>query len=166
MTAVIPSDHFVKFYNEVFKFLDRRGNGELEKYYQLVSRNQEFHCLELFREKGLAGMYEYWEHIRIEENCDMVNFLEADCYHSKMSVCPSLSKVMDNDGGACLKYCDHCPGWILPLMTKAGFFVVYNIIDRQKCECEFFAWQDRKKAEEKLNELRSHYPEDVLRYNF
>ena len=74
--SMIPSDHFVKFYNEVFKFLDRRGNGELEKYYQLVSCNQEFHCLELFREKGLAGMYEYWEHIRIEENCDMVNFLE------------------------------------------------------------------------------------------
>ncbi len=163
---MIPSDHFVKFYNEVFKYLDRRGNGELEKYYLLVSQNQEFHCLELFREKGLAGMYEYWEHIRIEENCDMVNSLEEDCYHCKMLHCPSLSKIMDNDGGACLKYCDHCPGWVQPLMTKAGFFAVYNIIDRQKPECEFFIYAEKDKAEKKLAELRMLYSENVIRYNF
>ena len=29
---MIPSDHFVRFYNEVFKFLDEKG--ELDKYYR------------------------------------------------------------------------------------------------------------------------------------
>lgn len=163
---MIPSDHFVKFYNEVFKFLDYRNSGELGKYYQLVSGNQEFHCLELFREKGLAGMYEYWEHIRIEENCDMEISLEPEYFHCKMKVCPSLSKITDNDGGACPKYCDHCPGWILPLMTKAGFFVVYNIIDRTKPVCEFFVYKDAACARKKRAELLEVYDKDVIKYNF
>ena len=68
---MIPSDHFVRFYNEVFKFLDKQGDGALEKYYLEISRHQELHCLELFKTKGLQGMYDYWEHIRIEENCDL-----------------------------------------------------------------------------------------------
>ena len=163
---MIPSDHFVKFYNEVFKFLDSRNSGELGKYYQLVSGNQEFHCLELFRKKGLAGMYEYWEHIRIEENCDMEISLEPEYFHCQMKVCPSLSKITDNDGGACSKYCDHCPGWILPLMTKAGFFVVYNIIDRTKPVCEFFVYKDAACARKKRAELLEVYDKDVIKYNF
>ena len=42
---MIPSDHFVRFYNEVFKFLDEQ-NG-LEKYYHHISKHQELHCLKL-----------------------------------------------------------------------------------------------------------------------
>ena len=49
---MIPSDHFVRFYNEVFKFLDSQGDGELEKYYRLISEQQEMHCLELFLQPG------------------------------------------------------------------------------------------------------------------
>lgn len=163
---MIPSDHFVKFYNEVFKFLDARNSGELEKYYQFVSENQKFHCLELFREKGLAGMYEYWEHIRIEENCDMSLVLEDDLLYSKMKLCPSLSKITDNDGGACPKYCDHCPGWTLPLITEAGFFAIYNIIDRTEPACEFFIYKELDKAQKKLAELLKVYNNDIIKYNF
>ena len=43
---MIPSDHFVRFYNEVFKFLDNQGG--LEAYYEEISRHQELHCLQLF----------------------------------------------------------------------------------------------------------------------
>ena len=67
---MIPSDHFVRFYNEVFKYLENAGEGELQKYWLEISHHQERHCLELFKTKGLQGMYDYWEHIRIEENCD------------------------------------------------------------------------------------------------
>ena len=63
---MIPSDHFVKFYNEVFKFLDEK-NG-LEKYYLHISKHQELHCLELFKKKGLQGVYEYYQKIYKEEN--------------------------------------------------------------------------------------------------
>ena len=68
---MIPSDHFTRFYNEVFKFLEKQGEEDLQAYWLEISKNQEKHTLELFREKGLQGMYEYWDHIRIEENCDL-----------------------------------------------------------------------------------------------
>ena len=53
--------------------------------------------LKLFKEKGLKGMYEYWDHIRIEENCDMDLKLDDEKLELRMNVCPSLSKVLDND---------------------------------------------------------------------
>ena len=82
---MIPSDHFVRFYNEVFKYIVAKGPGEIRKYYDRVSKNQEYHCLDWFREKGLRGMYEYWEHIRVEENCDMANHFEDDYDEAEMS---------------------------------------------------------------------------------
>ena len=163
---MIPSDQFVRFYNEVFKFLVSKGGDELTKYYDRISKNQEYHCLELFCSKGLQGMYEYWEHIKVEENCDMVNHLTDDCYSFEFFSCPSLSKAVDNDAGPCPEYCNHCPGWILPLMTKAGFFAVYNLIDRQTPRCEMFVYADKENAVQKAAELTEKYGSDVILANF
>jgi len=150
---MIPSDHFVRFYNEVFKFLDAQGNGELEKYWLEISHHQELHCLELFKTKGFQGMYDYWEHIRIEENCDMTLNLTNDCFSLEMHKCPSLSKVLDNDAGPFEKYCDHCPGWIKPLIEKSGYYVVYNMIDRKIPRCQVYIYKDKAKVEAKKKEL-------------
>ncbi|MBP5531415.1 MAG: hypothetical protein J6Y54_05240 [Lentisphaeria bacterium] len=163
---MIPSDQFVRFYNEVFKFIDAQGPAELEKYYARVSKNQEYHCLKLFLEEKLEGMYKYWEHIRVEENCDMVNRLSDDCYSFEFFSCPSLSKAVDNDAGPCPKYCNHCPGWVLPLMTKAGVFAVYNLIDRRTPRCEMFVYLTRDKAEAKRRELTEKYGDDVILTNY
>ena len=150
---MIPSDHFVRFYNEVFKFLEEQGDGELEKYWLEISRHQEKECLELFKTKGLKGMYDYWERIRIEENCDMTMTLTDDCLILEMHRCPSLSKVLDNDAKPCEKYCDHCAGWIGPLLKKAGYFNVYDIIDRKIPQCRAYIYADRTKAEAKQMEI-------------
>ncbi len=163
---MIPSDHFVRFYNEVFKYISAKGKAELEKYYDRVSKNQEYHCLDLFCQKGLAGMYEYWEHIKLEENCDMINKLDEDCYSFEFFSCPSLSKAVDNDAGPCPEYCNHCPGWILPIMTKAGFYAVYNLIDRKVPRCEMFVYADKAKALQKKSELENKYGTDVILSNF
>ena len=114
--SMIPSDHFTRFYNEVFKFLEDQGEEHLEAYWLEISKNQEKHTLELFKEKGLKGMYEYWDHIRIEENCDMDLKLDDEKLELRMNVCPSLSKVLDNDAEPMKRYCDHCAGWILSLI--------------------------------------------------
>ena len=151
---MIPSDHFVRFYNEVFKFLDKQGDGALEKYYLEIGRHQELHCLELFKIKGLHGMYDYWERIRIEENCDMTLDLQPDCLILTMDKCPSLTKAMDNDAGLCLKYCDHCPGWVGHVLTSAGYWMVYDLIDREKPQCREYIFKKRKAAELKLQELQ------------
>ena len=60
---MIPSDHFVRFYNEIFKFLEKKGEGCLEDYFKAISRHQETLCMELFS-KGLQGMVDYWKTIK------------------------------------------------------------------------------------------------------
>lgn len=40
---MIPSDHFTRFYNEVFKFLESQGEEALEAYFLEISKNQERH---------------------------------------------------------------------------------------------------------------------------
>ena len=134
---MIPSDQFVRFYNEVFKFLyHEQGDEALNDYWLEISRHQELHCLELFKTKDLQGIYDYYfHHIRIEENCDMTIELKKDCLVITMNKCPSLSKALDNDAGAFEKYCDHCPGWFIPLLEKAGLVAEYDIIDRKVPQC-------------------------------
>ncbi len=151
---MLPSDHFVRFYNEVFKFLEAQGAGHLEKYWLEISRHQERHCLELFKEQGLQGMYDYWEHIRIEENCDLTLDLSEDCLHSTMNKCPSLSKVLDNDATPSKSYCAHCAGWIGPVLRKAGYYYITVIGEPDVPTCEFWIYDDKDKALAKIHEFK------------
>ena len=145
---MIPSDHFVRFYNEVFKFLDKKN--DLENYFKTISRHQEQHCLDLFCRKGIAGMKEYWGIIAREEN--IVKKSEGVVTDTKMlsggNICPSLSKNLDNDAGVCEKYCRHCPGWVMPIFTKSGFYCVYDLIDLLKPTCSMNVFAIKEEAEE------------------
>lgn len=96
----------------------------------------------------------------------MAHEVTENCYHFEFFSCPSLSKAVDNDAGPCPKYCNHCPGWILPLMTKAGVFSVYNLIDRKQPRCEMFVYLTKTEAEEKYRELTGKYSADVLLTNY
>ena len=160
--SMIPSDHFTRFYNEVFKFLEDQGEDHLEAYWLEISKNQEKHTLELFKEKGLKGMYEYWDHIRIEENCDMDLKLDDEKLELRMNVCPSLSKVLDNDAEPMKRYCDHCAGWIGPLIDKVDHHLVYDVIDRNKPQCVVKIFKDKEKAieEEKNAKLLMGWPKN------
>ena len=146
---MIPSDHFVRFYNEVFKFLDR--NNGLEKYYLEISRHQEHHCLDLFSRKGIAGMREYWGVIAKEEN--IISKKKGIVTDTKMlssgsNICPSLTKNLDNDAGICEKYCMHCPGWVIPIFTKTGFYCVYDLVDLLEPTCSMNVFAIREEAED------------------
>ena len=160
---MIPSDHFVRFYNEIFKYLERRGPDHLERYHQRIADKQCGTLLELFRTRGIPGMYAYWSRIRLEENCGMKLVCDGeDSMLLDMTACPSLSKVLDNDGGASLHYCDHCPGWILPLIDKAGFYCVYNMISRTEPVCQLHIFRCRKNAERCRRTLVAKYGSDVV----
>ena len=163
---MIPSDHFVKFYNEIFKYLESKGPEALDRYYERVAERQAFFTLEAFRREGLKGMYDYWSRIKIEENCDMDLVLADGCLKLKMNVCPSLSKVLDNDAGACQVYCDHCPGWCGRVIAQAGHFMVYDIISRTGPVCEMFIFADRARAEAKYAERVAQRGEGLVKTNF
>ena len=161
---MIPSDHFVRFYNEVFKFLDEHDG--LNEYYQEISRHQDLHCLELFRTKGLQGVYDYYCVIRKEENCDMDIELNGHELVLRMNKCPSLSKAKDNDAGLCRKYCLHCPGWVQPVYKRAGFFEIYDIGDLEEPSCTEWIYDDLALAQKKYRSLLNTIPAERLFISF
>ena len=163
---MIPSDHFVKFYNEIFKYLEKKGPGELDRYYKCVADRQAYFTLDAFKRDGFKGMYDYWERIRIEENCDMEHEYDNSHYHLRMRTCPSLSKVLDNDATPCARYCDHCPGWVGRVIAWAGYFMVDDIIGRETPQCDIWVYRTREEAQAKYDEAAALHGPGVVATNF
>lgn len=163
---MIPSDHFVMFYNEIFKYLVRQGDAVLQEYYRTISEHQATHCLKLFQEKRIPGIVEYYEMIRREENCDMDIINENnEVYKTVMHNCPSLRKVLESDGGACPVYCDHCPGWLMPLLTRCNLYYVKDVIayDMPRCQTGIFESPDKaRKFRELVLKRHPGHPELVI----
>ena len=93
-------------------------------------------------------MYDYWDRIKIEENCDMAPAITTDYFEIKMKGCPSLSNNLDNDAGLCHLYCDHCAGWINPVIRRADFDPVHDIISRTEPRCYFRVCKDRQTVQQ------------------
>lgn len=149
---MIPSDHFVRYYNEVFRELYRLGPEHLKAYWMEIARQQTGKLGVLFKEGGLSACCEYWNQIITEENCAAELELNEDYFELHMKKCSSLCKVMDNDAGQFPLYCDHCMGWVEPLMEHAGLFPVLDIISRTVPECRLRIYKDRNKAEKFLEQ--------------
>jgi hypothetical protein len=80
-----------------------------------------------------------------------------------MNVCPSLSKNLDNDAGLCIHYCEHCAGWINPIIREYGYWPVYDIISPTEPRCHVRMYRDKKKALEFSKEtIRLWDPYDDL----
>ena len=165
---MIPSDHFVYFYNEIFKELEKLGPEALDKYYARVADRQADFALKQFRERGLKGMYEYWDRIRIEENCKTWNEFneEEEWLCGGQLVCPSLTKALESDAGPCAVYCNHCPGWALRVIAWAGYYACYNLIDRTKPRCIQFISRHKEHAVRKKAEWLKSYAADLIYDNF
>jgi len=144
---MIPSDHFVRYYNEVFKALDGLGHEHLVAYWRELGRLQSLELAERFRTGGLQAAYDYWRRIQREENCEGELTLTDDYFEFRMDRCPSLSKVLDNDAEPFELYCDHCMGWIAPVMQAAGLYAVQDVISRAEPRCVFRVYRDKEKAE-------------------
>ncbi len=143
---MIPSDHFVRFYNEVFKALHRKGRAHLVAYWRELGRLQSLELAERFRAGGLRACHAYWRRILREENCGGRLKLTPDYFEFRMRRCPSLSKVLDNDATPCRLYCDHCMGWVEPVMKAAGLHAVMDMESRTEPHCVFRVFKDRALA--------------------
>jgi len=143
---MIPSDHFVRFYNEVFKALLERGREHLAAYWRELGRLQAQELAERFRNGGLEACRDYWARIEQEENCLADLALTGDYFEFRMRRCPSLAKVLDNDAAPCELYCDHCMGWVEPVMRECGLHAVMDIESRSQPHCVFRVYRDAAKA--------------------
>ena len=143
---MIPSDHFVRFYNEVFKALHRKGRRHLVAYWRELGRLQARELAEQFRAGGLRACHAYWARILAEENCKGSLRLTDRYFEFRMRRCPSLSKVLDNDAAPCRLYCDHCMGWVEPVMKAAGLHAVMDMESRAEPHCVFRVYASRAEA--------------------
>ena len=162
---MIPSDHFIYFYNEIFKFLQQKGQKELDRYYARVADRQAYFTLDAFRREGLKGMFKYWDRIRVEENCQMEQELTDDYYRLRMTKCPSLTKALDSDAGPCDVYCNHCPGWVMRVISMAGYWNVYDIVSRTEPVCDNWIFEDIGLAKKKYEELVALRGKDLVMTN-
>jgi hypothetical protein len=74
---------------------------------------------------------------------------DEDKFEIRMHLCPSLTKVQDNDAQTWSRYCDHCAGWIGPIMDKTGYHLVYDVIDRSRPQCHAVFKDERRHARRK-----------------
>lgn len=144
---MIPSDHFVRFYNEVFKAVQERSHDDLVAYWAELGRMQVTELGERFRKGGIKECNDYWQRIKKEENCGLTMTLTDDYLEMQMDKCPSLTKVLDNDAAPCDLYCDHCPGWVVPVMKYAGLYYIKDLGSRTEPSCWSRIYEDREKAE-------------------
>lgn len=144
---MIPSDHFVRFYNEVFKFLEEKSDQDLRNYWLEISRHQKLHIFELFKKNEFYGMKEYYDRIIVEENLKAECFADDDHFEFHMYECASLRKAKDNDAGLMARYCDHCSGWIKPIIDELGFYGVFDLESREEPHCNFQVFKDKEVAE-------------------
>lgn len=143
---MIPSDHFVRYYNEVFKSMEELGHDHLQGYWRSLGELQKRELAEPFRTGGLQACYDYWARILKEENCVGRLSLTQDYFEFRMERCPSLSKVLDNDATPSAFYCDHCMGWVGPVMDEAGLYAVLDMESRSEPHCIMRVFTDRDKA--------------------
>ena len=164
---MIPSDQFVLFYNEIFKLLEAKGPEHLRKYYDRIAARQGEFTKKQFKALGLKGMFEYWERIRIEENCDSWHNMDpnGEFLEGGQNVCPSLTKALTSDAGACKSYCNHCPGWVMPIFTDCGYYAVYDIISRTEPKCYDFISKNRDLVEDRYSERLAMHGTDLVSTN-
>lgn len=144
---MIPSDHFVRYYNEVFKALEELGHDHLVRYWRELGRQRVEEWAETFRAGGLQACHDYWQRALEEENARVDLTLTEDYFELRMHRCPSLSKIRDNDATPCPLYCDHCMGWVEPLMQAAGLHAVMDMHSRDEPHCIMRVYKDKEKAD-------------------
>ncbi|MCK5844224.1 MAG: hypothetical protein KAG97_05910 [Victivallales bacterium] len=144
---MIPSDHFIRFYNEVFKFLSDESEEDLRAFWLDISHLQESLTGALFKEKGFEGMKEYYDKIIREENLDAEASVKPDHFEMVIHSCSSLRKAMDNDAGMFPRYCDHCAGWLGPMCARLGFYFIMDIESRIEPHCRGMIFKEKAKRD-------------------
>lgn len=132
---MIGSYDFCAHYEWTFEWLRQRGGEELvEEYWcKAISEDSQRHAAELILGKGIEGMKEYWGHTLAEEAAGYTSAATENTYRIDMHQCPSKGFLLHNKLEQYHDYCDHCIGWIGPLMERAGYVIDHEHNHRGQC---------------------------------
>lgn len=132
---------FCGHYEWTFDWLERTGGpGLLHDYWtEAISRDSQQHTRELISREGFAGMEKYWQHTLTEESPDLGFRItrKPDFFRIDMHDCPSKGFLIRNGLEQYHDYCDHCIGWVGPVMQDSGFVIFHEHNHRGQCWWEF-----------------------------
>ena len=114
---------FCGHYDWTFEWLRARGGEELVRRYwdEAIYRDSQRHAAALIQQQGFAGMAEYWGHTLKDEGAGYATVAGEEVFRIDMYECPSKAFLLRNGLRAYRDYCDHCMGWIGPMLKAAGF---------------------------------------------
>ena len=135
---------FCGHYEWTFDWLDREGGHDLVLAYwdEAIHRDSQQHAARLILEKGFVGMKEYWGHTLAEEAASYAVSATDRVFRIDMQECPSKGFLIRNNLYQYPDYCDHCLGWIGPLLKKAGYVVDHQHNHRGRC------WWEIRRADD------------------
>lgn len=130
---------FCGHYEWTFEWLREHGGESLVLAFwdEAIGHDSQLHAAELIKAKGLQGMAEYWAHTLAEEEAGYVSNLGQDVFRLDIHDCPSKGFLLHNGLEQYRDYCDHCIGWIGPMMRDAGFHVHHEHNHCGQCWWEF-----------------------------
>src|SRR5436309_1154890 len=113
---------FCGHYEWTFAWLEAQGGSRLvHKYWdEAIHGDSQRHAAQLILQKGFAGMAEYWGHTLAHEGAAYETTLNERLFRIDMHDCPSKGFLIGNHLEQYHDYCDHCMGWIGPMLKKAG----------------------------------------------
>lgn len=130
---------FCGHYDWTFEWLRVRGGETLlhEYWQEAIARDSQQHAAGLIGRDGFAGMAAYWGHTLQHEGAGFHTTLRPDRFRIDMHACPSKGFLLRNGLEHYHDYCDHCLGWVGPMMRGAGFVVDHQHNHRGQCWWEF-----------------------------
>lgn len=136
---------FCGHYEWTFAWMEAQGGPELVRDYwsEAIAQDSQRHAAALIREQGFEGMKRYWAHTLEEEAAGYVNSVTDDVFRIDMHDCPSKGFLIRNGLVQYRDYCDHCMGWIGPVMKDAGFVIDHEHNHLGQC------WWEMRREEDK-----------------
>ena len=136
---------FCGHYEWTFGWLERAGGKPLVRQYlrEAISDDSQKHARDLIVREGFAGMGKYWGHTLADESPELGFSIteRADLFRIDMHECPSKGFLLKNKLQNYSDYCNHCMGWIGPVMRDAGYVIDHEHNHRGQCW-----WEIQKKG--------------------
>ena len=141
---------FCGHYDWTFEWLRARAGEKLVRQYwdKAIHRDSQRHASELIRKRGFAGMAEYWGHTLKDEGAGYTTAAAEGVFRIDMHECPSKGFLMRNGLAAYHDYCEHCMGWIGPMLEGAGFTTDHEHDHRWQCWWEIRRASDNTRPSE------------------
>lgn len=133
---------FCGHYEWIFAWLESQGGHErvLDYWRNAIAGDSQLPTLRLIQREGFDGMMKHWGHVLTEESPDLGFTVKQlpDVFRIDIHDCPSKGFLIRNGLEQYRDYCDHCMGWIGPVMRKAGY-----VIDHEHNHCGQCWWEMR-----------------------